>query len=634
MQLEWRFLTNEGQEEEGLGHAGIETFKGSPYPGLARESAQNSLDACLKRPDGSHQPVRMVFRQQMVARDSIPEVDALQQTLDACLSRSRDRGIRKDTLFFELACDAIRQPMVSVLTVEDYGTTGLIGPSEPGKPFHALVKGSGVSQKSTADAGGSFGIGKNAAFAVSKLRTVFYSTLYQDDTDRRYLAQGKAILVSHTDGRKAEKRGIGYCGLADFNAIEVSKFLPDWMHRTETGTTVASLGFQHGDGWEWQMAESLVRNFFAAVNEGTVSFSVIREGSEPIEITKDALGPLFDHEAILGAAEHTGASTELSFAAAMFQALTSSETKEFEAVIPGIGGFRFRLLEGPGLPRKIGFLRNGMYLTDNLRHFGHPLARFSLSRDFVGVVEPLDVQTSGRLRELENPRHDELSADRLDDPRATRQARAGMKKLGQWLRDVVKEQTSTPPEAEMLLDEMNRFFSAPEAGQEIPDPANSQTNPERLRIKTRTTSTRPAGSGPDGESGSAGGRKAKGAGSGRTSGARPGEGRGLKGGRGGRTVAFRSLRSHLLDPARTNARSISFEPIESAHARLEVMLIGAASDEPLDIVSLNGHRCAKTPSLHLVEGERKSVVVEFAENYRGPIRLILSKVEEQARNAD
>lgn len=634
MQLEWRFLTNEGQEEEGLGHAGIETFKGSPYPGLARESAQNSLDACLKAPDGSHRPIRMVFRQQMVARDSIPEVEALQETLDACLSRSRDRRIRKDTLFFELACEAIRQPMVSVLTVEDYGTTGLIGPSEPGKPFHALVKGSGVSQKSTADAGGSFGIGKNAAFAVSKLRTVFYSTVYEDDMGRRYLAQGKAILVSHTDGQKAEKRGIGYCGFADFSAIDTSRSLPAWMQRADTGTTVASLGFQHGDGWEWQMAESLVRNFFAAVHEGTVSFSVIREGSAPIEITKDALGPLLEHEAILRAAEDTGASTDLSFAAAMYQALTSPDTKAFEESFPGIGGFRFRLLEGAGLPRKIGFLRNGMYLTDNLRHFGHPLARFSLSRDFVGVVEPLDAETSGRLRELENPRHDELSADRLDDPHAMKRARTGMKKLGQWLRDVVKEQTSTPPEAEMLLDEMNRFFSAPESGQEIPDPANSQTNPERVRLKTKTTSTRPAGSGPDGESGSAGGRKPKGAGSGRTSGTRPGGGRGLNGGRGGKSIAFRSLRSHLVDPARANARTISFEPTESAHARLEVMLIGAASDEPLDIVTLNGHRCAKTPSLHLVEGERKSVVVEFAEDYRGPIRLVLSKVEEEARSAD
>lgn len=635
MRLEWRFLTNEGQEEEGLGHAGIETFKGSPYPGLARESAQNSLDACLKTPEGSHQPIRMVFRQQMVARESIPEVAALQQTLDACLSRSKDRKIRKDTLFFELACDAIRKPLISVLTVEDYGTTGLIGPSEAGTPFHALIKGSGVSQKSSTDAGGSFGIGKNAAFAVSQLRTVVYSTLYKQGTSQRYLAQGKAILVSHTDHRSDEKRGIGYCGHADFQAVETPKLLPEWLHRTETGTTVASLAFQHQGGWEWQMAESLVRNFFAAVHEGTVSFEVVREGSEPITITKDTLGSLFEHDAIHKAAEGTGSSSELSFASAMYQALTAPETKTFQQTFKDVGVFRFRLLEGAGLPRKIGFLRNGMYLTDNLRHFGHPLARFSLSRDFVGVVEPLDVATSGHLRELENPRHDELSADRLDDPRARDQARAAMKKLGKWLRDVVKEQTSTPPEAEMLLEEMNRFFSSPETGTEIPDPANSQTNPERIKIRTKTTSMPPAGSGPVGESGSAGGRKPKGAGSGQTTGTRPGGGRGMQGGRGGKTITFRSLRSHLVDPAQANTRVISLEPTESALARLEVLLIGAVSDEPLDIVTLNGHRCAKTPSVQLTEGERKSVTVEFIEPYSGPIRVVLTKVDDEgARHAD
>lgn len=634
MPLEWRFLTNEGQEEEGLGHAGIETFRSSPYPGLARESAQNSLDACLKNADGSHRPIRMVLRQQMVARTSIPEVEALQQTLDACLTRSRMRKTRKDIQFFEIACEAVGKPAISILTVEDYGTTGLIGPSVSGRPFHALIKGSGVSQKSSADAGGSFGIGKNAAFAVSQLRTVFYSTLYQIDTSRHYLAQGKSILVSHADNNGDEKRGIGYCGEPDFNAVETPDLLPAWLHRTEPGTTVASLAFEHGEGWEWQMAESLVRNFFASVHQGSVSFDVIKEGSEPIEITKDSLGTLFENAAILKAAEDTGSSSDLSFASAMHQAITSPEASVFEESFSGIGRFRFRLLEGVGLPRKIGFLRNGMYLTDNLRHFGHPLARFSMSRDFVGVVEPLDAETSGRLRELENPRHDELSADRLDDPEARGQARAGMKKLGKWLRDVIKEQTSTPPEAEMLLDEMNRFFSSPETGKEIPDPSKSQTNPERIRIKTKTTSVRPAGSGPDGESGSAGGRKAKGAGSGKTTGKRSGGGRGMQGGRGGKMVPVRSLRSHLEDPTKANTRTISLEPGESALARLEIMLIGAASDEPLDIVTINGHKCAKTPSIQLTEGERKTLTIEFTEPYAGPIRVVLSRVEEETHRAD
>jgi len=633
MTLEWRFLTNEGQEEEGLGHAGIETFKGSPYPGLARESAQNSLDACLKAEDRSHLPIRMVFRQQTVSRESIPGVDALQRTLDACLARSRSREIRKDALFFEIASKALRQPAISVLTVEDYGTTGLIGPSVPGKPFHALVKGSGVSQKSSDDAGGSFGIGKNAAFAVSQLRTVFYSTLYRDNPRPSYLAQGKSILVSHTDGQGAEKRGIGYCGLSEFQAVQDPSTLPAWLHRSEPGTTVASLGFQHEDGWEWQMAESLARNFFAAVNDGSVSFEVIRQGDAPIVVSRETIGDLFENDAIRRASEQTGSTADLSFAAAMYQALISPETKVFEESFGTFGRFRFRLLEGANLPRKIGFLRNGMYLTDNLRHFGHPLARFSLSRDFVGVVEPLDIGTSGRVRELENPRHDELSADRLDDAKARSLARTNMKKLGKWLRDVIREETSTPPDAEMLLDEMNRFFSSPETGKEIQDPANTQTNPERIKLQTTSTSRRRVGDGVQGDSGSAGGRKPKGSDGGKTTGSRPGRGRGLQGGRGGKAIGFRGLRSHLPDAEAANRRAISLEPAESGLARLEVLLIGAASDEPLDIVTLNGHKCAKTPSIHLEEGERKTVMVEFPEPYTGPIRVVLTRVEE-APHAD
>ena len=69
-------------------------------------------------------------------------------------------------------------------------------------------------------------------------------------------------------------------------------------------------------------------------------------------------------------------------------------------------------------------------------------------------------------------------------------------------------------------------------------------------------------------------------------------------------------------------------------ARLEVLLIGAASDEPLDIVTLNGHRCAKTPSIPLTGGERKTVIAEFSEPYAGPIRVVLSRVKEESSNAD
>ena len=50
-----KFLTNEAGEKEGLGDAGIETFRDSPYASCAREAGQNSRDAAREK------PVRMTF---------------------------------------------------------------------------------------------------------------------------------------------------------------------------------------------------------------------------------------------------------------------------------------------------------------------------------------------------------------------------------------------------------------------------------------------------------------------------------------------------------------------------------------------------------------------------------------------
>ena len=45
--------------------------------------------------------------------------------------------------------------------------------------WHRLVKMTGQSAKNSNTAGGSYGIGKHAPFAVSGLRTIFYSTRYK-----------------------------------------------------------------------------------------------------------------------------------------------------------------------------------------------------------------------------------------------------------------------------------------------------------------------------------------------------------------------------------------------------------------------------------------------------------------------
>lgn len=631
MTNDWQFLPNLADEEDGLGHPGIETFTSAPFSGIARESAQNSLDAALRNAGGNPQPIRLAFRRISVPREEIPGIDSLTVTLEACLERSRRRELKKDIEFFEQACRVVQRQQVHVLLVEDYGTVGLRGPAEQGKPFHALVKATGISQKEFTDAGGSFGIGKFAVFAVSHLRTVFYATLYQSDSGPAFLCQGKSVLVSHETGDENACRGFGYWGRARYQALEDSSGLPDWLRRTEVGTTVASVGLREEEDWEWRMVVTLLRNFFAAVRDGKVSFTVDTGSPDSIEINSATLGALFEHPAVKKAAEAAGNLDELEFAVAMDRVRTSPDAVVHRETFEPVGTFVLRILQETDLPRRVGILRNGMYLTDNLKHFKSKLMRFRLCGDFVAVLEPEDVATSAVVRDLENPRHDELSAERIEDPARRRRVKAAMNKLSEWVRDAIRELAFTPPEEEVLVDELNRFFGAPDKTDRIPDPANEEKDPERIRIKPRVTEPRrPVGEGPEGESGSAGGRKKKGSDTGRTTGDRPGRGRGAAGGRGGRSIPIRHLRTWIPEDHNPRFRTINLEPEGSGMARLEIIAVGATGDAPIELVSLNGHRCARTPSIELSEGERKSLILEFNEAYPGPLRIVLSRVEEAA----
>ena len=622
----WEFLPNPGREEEGLGHAGIETFKGSPYPGIARECSQNSLDAAARTADGTPEPVHLVFRLLSVQSRDIPGLSDLKVTLKTCLHQWKDQ--KKEREFFERAVKVAERPTIPVLSIEDYGTTGLVGPAVKGRPFHALVKSSGVSQKADSDARGSFGIGKNAAFAISNLRTVFYSTIYNSGNGRSSLIQGKSILVSH-EQEGEPKRSTGYWGKPEYMPVDDPAALPQWLRRTKVGTTVASVGFAEEQGWQWLMTESLIRNFFSAVSNGAIRFTVLASENEAIEINASSLAELFGRAEVREAAESTGTTEDLDFSAAMLAALTSDDAENLIQHFDGIGTFRVTILQKEGFPRRVGILRNGMYIADNLRHFGHPMARFPMSRDFVAVLQPEDRDTSGLVRDMESPKHDEISAERLDDLVRRRTLKLAMKKVGDWVRGAIKSATTTPGEADILLDEMNRFFSRPSAGQSIPDPANKNDDPERSKITVNALPLKPlVGSGDRGESGSAGGSKRNQKSGGKTAGQREGRGRGAVGGRGGKSVSYTGLRNSLSD--RGGVRRLAFTPDATATVTLEITAVGVSSDEALAVRSINGVPCSKSPKIGLTAGERVNLDIEFEAPYLGPISLVLSPVAEDS----
>ena len=190
--MDWIFPKNDGGRDSGFHDAGVETFKGNFDRYLARELIQNSLDARLD-PD---QPVRVKFELISLERSRIPGMDYLQETFGRCAEYWREH--EKVYAFFTRATKLATQPRLRALKVSDFNTTGVPGSDvDRRENWYHLIRCAGSSSKWGGE-GGSFGIGKNAPFAASYLRTVFYSTLTADGC----AFQGVSTLASHYGGKK------------------------------------------------------------------------------------------------------------------------------------------------------------------------------------------------------------------------------------------------------------------------------------------------------------------------------------------------------------------------------------------------------------------------------------------------
>ncbi len=616
-----RFLPNEAWEKEGLGDAGIETFRDTPYASCAREAGQNSRDAAKEL------PVRMTFDIRRLGHEEFPSHSELRDAIAACRAEaSQDR----ETAFFDNAAEVISKPRIPVLEIADNNTTGLTGPPDAyGTPFHSLVKASGVTVKSDAAAGGSFGIGKNASFAVSDLQTIFYSSIYEDPKtgEREFATQGKVKLVSHTGPDNEPRRATGYWGNPErFGAVTERSLVPDWMGHDTVGTTIFCMGFRESKDWAERMTYSLVSNFFCAVHRQEMVFEV---DNGRIRINGNTLENLLERADIKRAAENIGHLADLEFASQLYRCLVSENAEEKTLTLSScLGQIRVRILVGEGMPRRIGFIRNGMLITDNLRHFGQPLARFPGSRDFVALVEPEDTDAGVLLKHLENPAHDGFSAERIPDSERRATATAAMRRLGREIREAIRGAASVRHEGAVVLDELGRYFALPGRADAEPDPA-AEPDPETYIYTSHTRPPRPPQA-PTPSGGQQGGNSGTGTGSGGEHGGGTGRGTGTgSGGRGTRgdreTVALRDVRNRIRtgDDGTPVSRQLHFTPGTGGRIDVTVLATGVNDAEELRIVETNkGVTRSGAVSIDVVEKERCSVIVSFDEPYGGPIELL------------
>lgn len=425
----WNFPLNHGGEKEGFNNSGIEHFKGVPYDALAREIIQNSLDAI---PDGSTKPVHVHFDLHKIDQSLFPGKEDLEEILTSCKEFEPDNEDVQD--FFNAALDSIKSKTIHVLKISDYNTTGLKGACDPskGKNWENLVKSSGSSDKGSGK-GGSFGIGKNAPFACSKLRTVFYAT--KDETGCEAF-QGVTRLMTHKNHEGHETRGTGYYGIREGHSpILEMGMLNHFFKRNDVGTDVFIAGFKILGKWKEEIIKSVIENFFVAIHEGKL---VVRVDGE--QITSSNLPDYLKSDLLSGSD---------CFAPYYFKSLISPDRHPIVVDdLIGLGKVELHLLQEKGFPKKVAIFRDtGMKIFDK-GHFQTPIR-------FAGVFIARGEDINDFMRKIEPPSHNAWEADRHKNPEYARET---IRQIYGWLNDSVRNIAKIDDTEELDVEGISDFL--------------------------------------------------------------------------------------------------------------------------------------------------------------------------------
>jgi hypothetical protein len=613
----WEFPIDGADQWEGFNHSGIEHFRSNPFGSLAREIIQNSLDAA------SGPRVEVAFELREVPAKEIPDLDELAKALNQCAVTEASEN-KKAKEFFATAQKILKAKSISVLSIRETKTTGVRGPCKKGTAYFAFMKATGLSKKEVGDDDtglGSYGIGKFAPFAVSQLRTVFVSSVYQEGKSYRQLTQGKSLLTSHVDERDRTHQATGYWGArkACMPVEGADSKLPKWLQRCaknadlprSLGTTFHVLGFNAIANWDKVLIASVLENFFGAIWRGKLSVKV---GAELI--TKETINEIFDRKGWEDyLADMTGEPEAFNNARHYLQTLVGTEDVLVEThENRELGLCEIRIAVGEDLPKRVAILRNGMFIADQLDR----LKRFSDYKEFVAVVECQAKRGNELLRDMEPPKHDNFEPKLLPSTDQTRGLRA-LFELGKWVREMLKRHARDPVADVSEVRELADYF-----GDESPDDQSTDKGEEVNPIGAIQVRAQPLKRKPiivrDEEIGADGGGE-KGGGGGGANGGGKGSGKGTagKGSASSRIIELNNVRSVPLSEKR---RRVAITPSFSGKMQILLYEAGADTDRRLNAVkSTVGKVRQGVINMAATKGERIVFDVDLDASFSGAMKV-------------
>lgn len=631
----WNHPVDDSDQWDGFNDSGIETFAGSPVRSLAREANQNSLDS------GDTEPVLVKMKLHHVDTSSVPNLEELKSNMNYCYEASKSESAKAE-VFFKNALDLLENKKMYVLEISDFNTKGMKGPCKNGTPYYAFVKAKGQSRKESDTAAGSYGIGKFAPYSASKIRTIYVSTVYEDNSGSYIqLTQGKSILMSH-DVRGRRKQGIGFWGIKEkCQPLEgVFEKLPGWLQRANSvedlsgckGSKLSVLCFEPAKYWQEKLAVSVAENFFAAINEGKLQVEI----DDKITLDRSSIGVFFEREDIRALIEKMDNEPEQFDNCRQYLSalqdnpeviVEESETRE-------LGLCKLQILVKEGLPKKVCALRSGMFITDGLNR----LKSFSDFKEFVAVVQCHSKKGIELLRSMEPPKHDDFEPDRLPTKELQKKGSQALRDLSTWVRDMLKRHAKDPVSEVTEIDELRDFFG--DEGEKGSGEGTDEINPrgdviiraKPLKIKVQKISSGDGMAEGEGEGEGEGGGGTGGQGNGGGGGGGEGEGTGSGSGGtgtsgGGMPMAIAEIRNIRALPTGVRTRKIAFTPIKSGKISVRLMEAGADSDYEISVEKAIGFTVKKGRiEIDVSAGSRVMLDVELNRDFLGALKVVANEI--------
>ena len=463
----WLSIPNGGLGEMGLNNLGGNFKARNKMYSLVRESVQNSLDA--KRDDADR--VTMDFSCYTINPYDIPDVTRLRQIFSRC-KEGVENPIEKE--FFEKGMNETlyangRNKTLGILKIGDHGTTGLTGIETyaPSGRFRGLVTSMGKGNSNAWRLGG-FGVGKQALFLASDIRTVFFSTI---DSETGFAGHmGVAILSSFRDptlgntpdGLPLCANNTVYCCNESYDPIRQcgnpaipGQFMLASRDDKDFGTDVFIVGFDTRDKVKLThgILTVLLKEFIVAIDEERLEV-VLPDG---FTLRKDTL-----HDALERFEQGNPGKKDSRKIKGCYSLLDQ----------PWIDSPRAHLdWQMPSFPAgaiQCKFAKaeedSVCYVARERGMFVHTFKNICGSSNCIGIAVIRDKELNAAFKAMENERHDcfEVTDQRFPDARKLEVAKAQLQKLEEIIREIaereigakIEERTGAvlPDELEELMD--------------------------------------------------------------------------------------------------------------------------------------------------------------------------------------